>query len=71
MKQLTRRENSQETLYDDPRESDYVHHMEANEGGNTTGLFSRIQLEAVERYNHVVVMDCTYKRTVTEYRFFI
>lgn len=38
-KQPTRGESSAKPLFDDLRESEYVQHIEANEGGNTTGLY--------------------------------
>ena len=52
-----------EAFLDNLQESEWVNHVEANEVGNIIVLFfahpDSVQL--ANQYNHVVVMDCTYK----------
>nr|CCA18752.1 conserved hypothetical protein [Albugo laibachii Nc14] len=52
-----------EAFLDNLQGSDWVHHVEANEVGNITGLFFAHpeSIKLANHYNHVVVMDCTYK----------
>nr|CCA22227.1 Pc21g00130 putative [Albugo laibachii Nc14] len=52
-----------ESYLDNLQESDWVHHVEANEVGNITGLFFAYpeSIKLANQYNYVVVMDCTYK----------
>jgi hypothetical protein len=52
-----------DALLDNLQENSWIYHVEANESGNITGLFFAHpeSVTLANQYNHVVVMDCTYK----------